>query len=239
MNIPPRPRPQKCTATMVSKVQLTSKVWLVDFIMKTPPEIAFLSGQTFSLNVGPNINRSMSISSPPSEKDHILMCHDVGPGGPGSQWTINHNVGDEATFMAPLGIFIMDRESHRKKVLVATGTGVAPYRSMLIDYLSGGGTDDITLYWGVRHDDDVYWMDEFQALSVKYPNFRFVLTLSQPTESWQGKRGRVTAHVVQDEQNLPGSDFYLCGNQNMVKDVEEQLKAYQVPEHQIYKELYF
>jgi CDP-4-dehydro-6-deoxyglucose reductase len=239
MSIPPRPRPQKCTATIVSKVALTSKVFLVDFAMKEPAEIAFLPGQTFSLNVAPGVNRSMSISSPPSEKNHILMCHDVGPGGPGSQWTINHGVGDEATFMAPLGIFVMDPESHRKKVLVATGTGIAPYRSMLLDYLGKGGTDDITLYWGLRYEEDVYWVDEFQALAAKYPNFRFVLTLSQPTDAWQGKRGRVTGHVTQDESNLPGSDFYLCGNQAMIKDVEAQLTAHQVPPHQIYKELYF
>jgi len=239
MSIPPRPRPQKCTATIQSKVQLTNNVWLVDFGMKTPSEVAFLAGQTISLNVGPGINRSMSIASPPSEKHHILMCHDVAPGGPGSQWTIHHTVGDEATFMAPLGIFIMDRESHRKKILVATGTGVAPYRSMLMDYLGNGGSDGVTLYWGLRYEDDVYWVSEFQALSLKYPNFRFVLTLSKPTDAWAGKRGRVTDHVVQEEQNLPGSDFYLCGNQHMVKDMEDQLTHHHIPEHQIFKELYF
>jgi len=66
-----------------------------------------------------------------------------------------------------------------------------------------------------------------------------VLTLSKPTDAWHGVRGRVTSHVVQDEQNLPGSDFYLCGNRLMIKDIEAQLAQYQVPKHQIFKEMYF
>jgi len=115
------------------------------------------------LNAAPGVNRSMSIASAPSDKTHILMCHDVSPNGPGSQWTINHNVGDQATFIAPLGMFVMDKESHRKKIMVATGTGVAPYRSMFIDYLENGGTDDITLYWGLRHEEDVYWRVSFRS----------------------------------------------------------------------------
>ncbi len=235
----PRPKPQKCSATIASKTQLTSNIILVDFALITPPELEFLAGQTLSLNVGPTTNRSMSIASPPSEKTHILMCHDVSPGGPGSLWTINHREGDAATFMAPLGLFVMDRESHRKKVMIATGTGIAPFRSMLFDYLGNGGTDDITLYWGLRHEEAVYWLDELTDLSLKYPNFRFVLTLSKPSPTWQGAKGRVTDHVVQEESHLSGSDFYLCGNQEMIKDMESQLMHHQVPADQIYKELYF
>ena len=133
----------------------------------------------------------------------------------------------------------MDRESHRKKVMIATGTGIAPFRSMLFDYLGNGGTDDITLYWGLRHEEAVYWLDELTDLSLKYPNFRFVLTLSKPSPTWQGAKGRVTDHVVQEESHLSGSDFYLCGNQEMIKDMESQLMHHQVPADQIYKELYF
>ncbi len=234
-----RPKPQKFQAVIEKKEQLTKSVILVTFQLVNPSEIMFLAGQTLMLNVSQGINRSMSIASPPQDKTHILMCHDVSPNGPGSQWTIAHNVGDTATFMAPLGMFVMDKESHRKKVLVATGTGIAPYRSMLLDYLENGGTDDITLYWGMRHEEDLYWVSDFQQLSLTYPHFRFVLTLSKPTDSWQGRRGRVTEHVIQEEQNLPATDFYLCGNQLMIKDVETQLAQKGVPTRQIFKELYF
>jgi len=247
-----RPKPQKFTAVIEKKDQVTTHVYMVTFKLVEPSEITFLAGQTLMLNVSQGINRTMSIASPPSEKTHILMCHDTFPNGPGSQWTVARNVGDTATFMAPLGMFIMDRESHRKKILIATGSGIAPFRSMLFDYLEGRppasaygaavggqGTDDITLYWGMRHEEDLYWIPEFEALKAKYPNFRYIVCMSQPSDAWQGARGRVTEHVVQEESNLGGSDFYLCGNQVMVKEMETQLKNYQVPGHQIFKELYF
>ncbi|OGG12046.1 hypothetical protein A2Z00_03400 [Candidatus Gottesmanbacteria bacterium RBG_13_45_10] len=233
------PQPQKYTATVEKKEQLTSRVWFVTFALKDPPSITFLAGQTIVLLITPDVTRSMSIASPPSDAQHILMCHDVSPNGQGSQWTMRLNVGDTVQFMAPLGIFVLDKESHRKKILAATGTGIAPFRSMLYDYLEHGGTDDITLYWGMRYEEDLFWVSEMTALSAKYPNFRFIISLSQPPDTWQGKRGHVTEHIMQEEQNLPGTDFYLCGNQNMIKDVENQLIAKGVPKGQICKELYF
>ncbi len=234
-----RSRPQLCTAVVESKQQLTKTIYLVNFRMQNPPTLSFLSGQTFSLHVGEALNRSMSISSPPSDPSHVLMCQDITPMGPGSKWTLAHNVGDIATFMAPLGIFILDKNSARKKVLVATGTGIAPYRSMLLDYFEHAGKQEITLYWGLRHEEDIYWKEEFEALAVAHANFHFVLTLSQPTEAWQGARGRVTDHVTQEENNHTESEFYLCGSKAMIRDVEAQLAQKEVPKKQIYKELYF
>jgi NAD(P)H-flavin reductase len=234
-----RPRPQQCVALIESKVHLTKNVYLLNLRMQTPSSIAFLPGQTISLHVGEKLNRSLSISNVPSDNTHILLCHDVSPMGPASQWTLASKVGDEAKFMAPLGIFILDTTSQRKKVLVATGTGIAPFRSMLQEYLSQGGSDDITLYWGLRYEDDVYWVEEFEELAQNYPNFRFVLILSRAGEKWAGKRGHVTEHVLADEANLPGSEFYLCGNKEMVREMDEKLAHAGVAREQIYKELYF
>ena len=73
-----RPKPQKFTATIEKKEQLTAII-LVTFKLESPHEIPFLAGQTFMLNVGNGVNRTMSIASPPSVKHSILMCHDVSP----------------------------------------------------------------------------------------------------------------------------------------------------------------
>ena len=76
--------------------------------------------------------------------------------------------------------------------------------------------------------EDIFWKEEFEALAAGHPNFQFVLTLSQPSESWQSagvRRGRVSDHVFIDEQNLMASDFYLCGNKPMVTEMEAALLA--------------
>jgi NAD(P)H-flavin reductase len=246
-------KPQAFQAVIEKKEQVTNTVFLVTFRLVAPAEISFVAGQTFMLTVEGGAKRMMSIASPPSDKTHILLCHDTSPGGPASKWTRARKVGDSATFMAPFGMFTLDKTTSRKKVLVATGTGIAPFRSMVLDYLETGcppasaygaavggqGTDDITIYWGLRHEEDMYFCDEFQALSQKYPQFRCIVSLSKPPASWKGKVGHVTEHIVQEEPNLTGTDFYLCGNHNMVLDVEAQLSEKNVPKPQIHKELYF
>ncbi len=233
------PNPQQYTAVVSSKEKISDHVYLVTFDLTDPGEIQFTAGQSLMLHIAEGINRSMSIASPPSQSHSLLMCHDVSPMGPGSKWTIGLAVGDKVTLVAPLGAFVLDTQSHRKKVMIATGTGIVPFRSMLLDYLEHGGTDEVTLYWGLRYETDVYWRSEFEEISRKYPNFHFVLTVSKPTETWAGHRGRVTDHIFVHEQNIPGSDFYLCGSKEMVAEMKEKLVMHSVPKEQVKSELFF
>ena len=139
----------------------------------------------------------------------------------------------------PLGAFVLDRQSGRKKVFVATGTGIAPFYGMTKSYLLSGGTDDVTIYWGMRHEEDIFWQHDFEELARIYPNFRFVLILSQASENWQGKQGHVGDHLFADEKNLPATDVYLCGNKSMVVDMRTRLTAAGVPSAQIKFELFY
>ncbi len=236
-------KPQKFSTRLSYIQKASSKVYLKRFDLVEPKEMEFLSGHTVMLQVAPGVNRSMSIASPPHEKTSIFVAHDVSPMGPYSQWTVNAKIGDTMNFIGPLGVFVLDRESPRKRVFVATGTGVSPFRSMILDALekedTGDKKHDYALYWGLRHEEDIFWKEELEALVAKHPNFTFVLTLSQPSEGWTGKRGRVGDHVFTIEQNLLGCDFYLCGNRAMVSDMEAGLLAKGVPKEQIKKELFY
>ncbi|MBI2405050.1 hypothetical protein HYV22_02630 [Candidatus Gottesmanbacteria bacterium] len=235
------PKPQHYTARVSAKVPLTNKVWAVTFTLENPQELHFIAGQSMMLHITDGINRSMSIASPPRDIKNILMCHDVSPMGPGSKWTLGLNVGDQVSLVAPLGMFVLDNQSHRKKVMIATGTGIVPFRSMIMDYLAGPATrqNEVVLYWGLRHEEDIYWREEFEALAGKYPNFHFVLTLSKPTETWAGHRGRVTDHLFVEEKNFIDTDFYLCGSKAMVDEVKKALFSRNVPNTQVKQELFF
>jgi len=234
----PLPTPQKYSARLASIEKISGKVYLERFELVEPKEITFFPGQTVMLYVAPGVNRAMSIASPPSEKTSITLVHDVSPMGSYSKWALVAAVGDPMEFMGPLGAFILDRESHRKKVFVATGTGIAPFYGMAVDYLSSGGTDDVTLYWGLRHEEDIFWQKEFEELSHTYPTFRFVLTLSQPDDSWQGKRGHVQDHIF-SQQNSREAEYYVCGNKAMVDDMRVKLKSANVPDTQVKFELFY
>lgn len=233
------PKPQKFESRLASITKVSPRVYLEQFELVNPTEITFLSGQTVMLMLAPGVNRVMSIASPPSENHAILLCHDVGPMGPYSKWALSAKVGDPMQMTGPLGAFVLDRQSGRKKVFVATGTGIAPFYGMTKDYLLSGGTDDVTIYWGMRHEEDIFWQNDFEELARRYPNFRFILTVSQASEGWQGKRGHVGDHLFADEKNLPAADIYLCGNKNMVADMRTRLPQAGVPSAQIKFELFY
>lgn len=231
--------PLKITAKVAAKTQLTAKIYEVKFQLVNPDRLEFQAGQNLMLMIAPGINRAMSIASPPSQKNQLLMVADISPMGPGSVWTLNLKEGQEVNFLAPTGGDLMMLGSDRKKVFVATGTGIAPFRAMILDYLEHGGKAQIELYWGLRFEEDLYWQEEFKAISKSTANFQFHLILSKPTANWQGTTGHVTEHVLSEVPDLPSCDFYLCGNKTMVSDVRDQLLSKNVPKEQIKTELFY
>ncbi len=227
------PKPQKFTSRLVEIQKISNKVYLERFALLEPKEITFLAGQTVMLYVAAGVNRTMSIASLPSEKTSITLIHDISPMGAYAKWALSAKVGDQMKFMGPLGNFTY-KESPRRKVFVATGTGIAPFRSMIL----GMPSDSMTLYWGLRHEEDIFWQKEIEELSGSYKNFRFVLTLSQPSPSWAGTTGHVQDHVFA-QQHLSDADYYLCGNKTMIDDVRAKLKAAGVPDNQVKFELFY
>lgn len=230
---------QKISVEVGNKQQLTESVYAVTFRLIDPTMLEFRAGQNMMLMVAPGINRTMSIASPPSQHGELLMLHDVSPMGPGSKWTLGLKEGDRATIMAPIGGSLAFLETPRKKVMVATGTGVAPFRAMVMDRLSREPSVPMTLYWGLRHEQDIYWKEVFDAVSSQHPAFTWQLVLSRPTDSWHGLTGHVTEHVLTREQNVTQNEWYLCGNKAMIDDVQAALRTRSVPKEQIRTELFF
>ncbi|OGG10041.1 hypothetical protein A2154_04380 [Candidatus Gottesmanbacteria bacterium RBG_16_43_7] len=227
-------KPQKCIATVSEKIQLTKTTYLAKYKLNTPESISFIAGQTIMISVAPGVHRAMSIASPPQETDVITSIQDVAPGGPGSKWMEYLKVGDTLEFTGPLGRFVIDHASTRKQVLVATGTGIAPFRSMLLDKTNGASTcEPMSLYWGLRHKEDIYLYDEIKHLDEEREQMEFFLTLSQPPDDWDGLRGYVNGHVIEHEKDLSGCDFYLCGNKHMIMDMQKALSGKGIPRSQM------
>jgi CDP-4-dehydro-6-deoxyglucose reductase len=233
---------QKITLEVVKKEQVTGHVYFVTFRLVSPSAIEFRAGQNMMLMIAPGINRTMSIASPPNQNNELLMIHDVSPMGPGSKWTLGLHVGDSATIVAPTGGALSFDPSPKKKVMIATGTGVAPFHAMILDYANGSAErakTQLVLYWGLRHEEDVYWKEEFDRISSLNPFFTWYLILSKPGDGWIGLRGHVTEHVTKQETNQQASEFYLCGNKAMIEEVREVLLGHSVPKEQIKTELFY
>lgn len=227
--------PQLHTATVVWLKQMTQKVYGAQLRLIQPME--FVAGQYGSFTIDPKTRRNFSFTTPSNGKT-IEICADITPMGPGSVWLMNLASGNQVKFLGPLGRFTVDYASPNERVFVATGTGIAPIRAMIVESLARQGEWRTRLYFGLRNEDDIFWDSEFADLAKAHPSFTYRLTLSQPGSAWKGARGRVTDYMFEND-HLDHCDFYLCGGRDMVREVTDRLIASQIEEVQIKTELFY
>jgi CDP-4-dehydro-6-deoxyglucose reductase len=217
---------QSYTAEVSSFRDLTHDVREITFRLIDPPSLGFKAGQFISFEIHREdkkfpLTRPYSIASPPSRKDSVDLLLNLVPGGPGSTYLFGLRPGDRTQFKGPAGAFYLHDDHDRDRLFVATGTGIAPFRSMLLTLFERGTHSAVTLFWGVRNERDLYYQDELEALARAYPNFHLTMTLSRPTEGWAGEVGRVTRLVEERVPSVQNLAVYLCGSGGMLKDVTE------------------
>jgi NAD(P)H-flavin reductase len=199
----------------------------------------FLAGQYGSFIIDQMTRRNFSFTTSPHDPSNFGICADITPMGPGSIWLMKLKKGDTVDYLGPLGRFTLDAASAHPKVFIATGTGIAPLRSMIIEVLRSRSHIPIALYWGLRFKEDIFWDEEFTAYAASHQNFRYTLTLSRPPAGWIGRKGRVTEHVLREEKYLAKNEYYLCGNRPIINDIQQQLIERGVPENRIKTELFY
>jgi NAD(P)H-flavin reductase len=217
-------------AKVVGMRQLTNDVRQIDFEMIEPSEIRFKAGQFISFEVpdvrtGRTVTRPYSIASPPSSSRLISLLLNLVPQGPGSTYLFGLQEGDEIKFSGPAGNFYLRDDPGRHLLFVATGTGIAPLRSMLLANAERAEPSRTTLLWGLRSQKDLYYEEELARLNRDLPGSSHVITLSRPEPGWTGPAGRVTTLVRQQIQDVKGLAVYLCGNSAMISDVTGIIQA--------------
>jgi ferredoxin-NADP reductase len=199
-----------------------------DFEVPGVENFAFTPGQFVSVvdrEDGKEVTHAYSIASPRSG-NRFSLCLNRVEDGIVSPWLFALQPGDEVEMHGPLGCFTLRHPEHRA-VFVATGTGIAPFRSMLLDHLPRS-QPDITLLFGVRDEKALLYRKEFEKLAEQYKSFRFIPTITRATETWRGRTGRVQQHLdealaIPIPDDLPTLDVYICGLKEMVDDVREEL----------------
>lgn len=211
-------------------------------ILEPEEGIIFKSGQYIQLQV-PKYEltkkpeyRAYSISSSAEEHDKIELI--VGRVYGGAVTTYVHDYlkeGEELLINGPYGEFYL-RNSDRDILMVATGTGLAPIKSILHQMQKEQIQRKTTVYFGARTRKDLFYYEALREFEETIPNFTFVPTLSRPTEEdkWEGEIGRVTKLI---EKNIPENapvDVYICGAPAMVDSCTELLAKKGIPEDRIF-----
>lgn len=233
--------PKVFKAKLADKEVLNEKFIVYRFELVEPTQLDFKAGQYVSILVSEKgERRAYSISSPPDKQHGFDVTVDVGPAGLGVTFLANLAFGQEVQVLAPMGEFVIEDNPQEQEIaLVATGSGIAPMRSMIIDLLKNKNEQRrITLYWGLRHEEDMIWQEEFQDYAQTFSNFTFHPVMSKARQEWPLCRGHVTDCLsVHDLSENTG--YYLCGSTAMIEDVKKVLIGRGVGESFIHHEKFY
>lgn len=213
------------------------------FILKLDEKVSYESGQFVNIiyeNDDEKIRRSYSIAGKPDLKSNseLELCIKLVEGGKFTPILFNENIKNvKFQVMVPLGLFKL-RNVDRNQVFIGAGTGVAPLRSFILDLLENKKvTSNITLLLGIRYENEILYEEEFKQLEKEYSNFKFIPTISKPTQNWKGRVGYVQNYIC-DIENIEDCEYYICGLTTLVDACNSKLNEYNVKKEQIKFEKY-
>ncbi len=193
--------------------------------------------------------RAYSIANYPDEKGAIMLIVGIAtppagadervPPGIVSSYLFNLKPGKKVTIAGPYGEFYA-KDTDKEMVFIGGGTGMAPLRSHILDQIKRLQTKRRISFWfGVRAQRDLFYQEEFEALATSYPNFDYVVALSEPDpeERWTGPVGFIHQVVydqyLKDHPAPEDCEYYLCGPPLMIAAATEMLRDLGVPEENI------
>lgn len=214
---------QTYTARLIHSTALSERTKHLEFQVEYGVRFSFVPGQWLSvkhhLTDGQELIRPYSLASAPTENSHFAFCLNRVQDGFMSNFLCDMKPGEEISCQGPFGSFIL-RPPLQDSLFIATGTGIAPIRSMLQWLLADESRHQrkpLWLLFGNRTEKDIYYHEEFLELAKEHPNFHYLPTLSRGAPEWPGLRGYVQDHVpglVGDRKDMHA---YICGLAKMVK----------------------
>ncbi len=222
---------QTYTARLVRSTTLSELTKHLEFEIEGPSRFGFVPGQWLSLKhtkpEGEEITRAYSIASPPLNDNQFALCLNRVQDGFMSNFLCDMKEKDELLCQGPFGDFIL-RPPMRDTIFIATGTGIAPFRSMLHWVLADPARHQgkqLWLVFGNRTEKDIYYHEEFLQLVREHRNFYYLPTLSRGAADWPGLRGYVQEHVPSIVAGRGEMHAYICGLDKMIKANRDLLKS--------------
>jgi CDP-4-dehydro-6-deoxyglucose reductase len=183
----------------------------------------FEPGQYVDIMLPGGRRRSFSIASPPHDS-RLLELHVRRVRG--GEFTERFFAEDARSALlsieGPLGHFAYRPASEAPMLFVGGGTGLAPLKSILRHVIENDLNREISLYWGVRSERDLYAHEELKALAGRAQNFRYEPVLSEPSPNWQGRRGWVHEAALRDLERVDAADIYASGPPAMIAALRQE-----------------
>jgi ferredoxin-NADP reductase len=218
------------------------------FFIRIPElnQFDFNAGQFIMLDLPINskiTNRAYSIASAPGQSNLIELVVVLKDGGLDTTYLFGKvGEGSSIKISDPIGKFTRPRPERFNEPLcfICTGTGIAPFRSMIHDILNNNVPfHSIHLIKGSRLPEDILYKDEMEALSNKIDNFHFHPVLSRAeNHNWSGHRGYVHELYPGIAKEFPETLFYICGWKEMIFETKKNLLELGIQKEKIRFEVY-
>jgi ferredoxin-NADP reductase len=198
---------------------------------RTPQLFRFRAGQhlVFAFDIGGReVLRSYSMSSPPTRPDTVNITVRRRDGGVVSSWLHDELIPGRAVraISTPLGDFTLEDHPAAAYLLLAAGSGITPFLSMLREMHDTGTDLDVVLAYGARTPAELACSAELTQLAAEIPGVRLLLVPSTAPEDWSGQRGRISADLLRRAvPDLLSRMVLTCGPEPFMHDVQQYLLA--------------
>lgn len=212
--------PTRVSATVEAVQALTPDVTHLCLRLPDEAQLVYRPGQYMNVQLGDGRHRSFSMASRPNGGLVDFHVRRI-PGGTFTEKRLpTLRAGQTLDVELPHGSFGFHAEDYRPLLMVATGTGLAPIKSMLEALMDDEDCPPVSLYWGMRTEADLYLHKEIQQWAARLYEFKYVPVLSQASAQWTGRRGYVQDAVMEDLQDLSEYAIYLCGSPAMINEAK-------------------
>ena len=211
---------------------VTPRVMQFAFAREDGKPFAYLPGQFITLHLpweGTELRRSYSVATIPGTSGVVEIGVTHVDGGRATGILFDLKPGASVSATGPFGRFVLRDDQPSRYLLIATGTGVSPYRAMLpqLRALLAGKQHTAVVMLGVRGPDELLFGGDFLEFAQDNTGFQFIASysrrVSQPIQPHE-RKGYVQDHLMELQPDPKKDIVYLCGNPDMIDTAVERLK---------------
>lgn len=225
---------------------VTPRVRQLNFSRADGAAFNYIPGQFITLHLpwqDMELRRSYSIATIPGSADEVQIAVTYVEDGRATKLLFEMTPGARVEATGPFGRFVLRDDPPGRYLLVATGTGISPYRAMLPQLRTrlDGKQHEAVLLLGVRGPDELLFGEDFLALARDNPAFRFIASYSRrmpDVPAAHVRSGYVQDHLMELKPDPKRDIVYLCGNPDMIDTAVERLKAVGFDNHNLRREKY-
>ncbi len=223
-----RSQPDRITSELtVHRIRPLSKdVVALHLRLPIGRRLNFVAGQYVRVLLPEGDSRNYSIANPPHLNDEIELHVRQVSGGLFSDHVLRSlRLGSSITVEAPYGLFSWSEEMEAPAIMLATGTGFAPLKSMIQELIHKCARKPVHLFWGGAAADDLYALSLAERWASEFDWFDFTPVLAAPNHKAPGPTGFVQDVVADWRSDLTTYEVYACGNPLMIASAREKLAA--------------